>query len=612
MDHITPPHIMRDTIPPDLEDIVYQAMSKTPADRFRTAQEFAEALAAVEQGAAPKVRRTTVAARQTMGMYAAPPSHKKRNILIAAAAVVVLAGGTFAVLQLIGGRSSRAGGVVGGLDPKNVAVLYFDDLSSDRSLGYVADGFTEGLITQLSTVRALNVVSRNGVAPFRDSQISRDSIARALDVGSLIVGTVEPEGDDLLVNIRLVEGISGADFDRTSVRLSASRLLEAQDSVVQEVSRILRGRLGEEIRTRELRASTASVDAWALVQRAERMRKEAEALYEEGDVDGAVAALLEADSALVVAEGDDRSWVEPTLRRGWVADRIGQMKGGIEAVPWLERGIEHAERVLETAPGDPQALALRGTLRYHHWELRVTPDPEEWQALLDSAEEDLQSAVEADPTLAEAYITLSFLYYQIDDVPGALMAARRGYEEDAYLDQADVVLNRLFWGSIDLEQFAQARRWCAEAARRFPETAAFVECQLWLIAAGAANADIEEAWRLQRRLDSLSSGPRKAFRMARGSMLVAGALARSGLADSARSMLLTARRSVTAEDDPTQVLLSVEAYIRSVLGDYDEAIDLLKRYVAANPDHDFPTTASTAWWWRDLRSQPRFREITGS
>ena len=66
--------------------------------------------------------------------------------------------------------------------------------------------------------------------------------------------------------------------------------------------------------------------------------------------------------------------------------------------------------------------------------------------------------------------------------------------------------------------------------------------------------------------------------------------------DSARAMLLRARDRGTPENDPTQELLQIEAYMRSLLEDNDEAIDLLNRYGAANPDHDFAHTAGTAWW----------------
>src|SRR5207245_9257672 len=85
----------------------------------------------------------------------------------------------------------------GGLDPRHVAVLYFEDLSKDSSLGYLTDGLTEMLISQLAGVRTLAVTSRNGVAPYRANDLPRDSIARLLRAGPLVEGSVEHVGTRL-------------------------------------------------------------------------------------------------------------------------------------------------------------------------------------------------------------------------------------------------------------------------------------------------------------------------------------------------------------------------------------------------------------------------------
>ena len=93
-------------------------------------------------------------------------------------------------------------------------------------------------------------------------------------------------------------------------------------------------------------------------------------------------------------------------------------------------------------------------------------------------------------------------------------------------------------------------------------------------------------------------------------MDLGGTIARAGLADSARSVLLRARDMGNPEIDATQELLHIEAYMRSLLGDNDEAIDLLKRYVAANPDHDFAHTASTGWDRSSNSPMGRFSDST--
>jgi tetratricopeptide (TPR) repeat protein len=301
--------------------------------------------------------------------------------------------------------------------------------------------------------------------------------------------------------------------------------------------------------------------------------------------------------------------VEPIVTRGWVSLRRAELEKELSALPWIDTALAHAARALEHTPNYPEALALRGTARFQRWRLRLDPDPSALASQLQAARRDLESAVAADPTLARANITLSYLYYQTDDVPGALLAARHAYEEDAYLEDADQTLFRLFWGSLDLEQFGEARRWCTEGSQRFPRDYRFMQCQLWLMATPAVPAEAGRAWRLVAALDSATPAPKHDFAVAQGHILVAGALARAGLPDSARSLLQRTRRTITHDMDPNQELLSQEAYIRTLAGNADTAIDLLKRYVAANPGHEFLQQAGQVWWWRELRTHPRWREI---
>ncbi len=604
IDMVPPPHIMRQSIPDELEDVIMCALAKVPADRFRTAQQFAEALTAIASGQVPHVRTTGIQRRHTQ--------RKRRSAMLWPAtigAVVVVVGGAIGWQAMRGNSSPAPTG--DGLDPSRIAVLYFEDLSSDGDLGYIADGLTEGLIDELSDVRGLSIISRNGVAPFRDENIARDSIARALGVGSLIVGSVEQSRDRLRVTARLVDGNSAADFARASFELPSDQLLAAKDSIVQEVSRLLRERLGEEIRIRARKASTTSVRAWSLVQLGEKAKKDATELVSRNDSDGAVIKYAEADSLLALAEQEDPNWTEPIVLRGWISSGQAELVRGPAGQHHVDEGLEHAARALDLAPNDAPALELRGSLRYLSWGQRFSTDPAEQQQLLADARADLEQAIEQDPTITRARVALTFLYYQTDDTPAALLMAQRALEEDAYLTRAADVLDRLFWGSIDLEQFRQARRWCGDGARRFQRDYRFVACQMWVMVTPAVEADVAKAWRLLAALDTVTPEIGRPYMAALGRLLVGGTLARAGLEDSSRAVLLEGRGMATFEVDPSQGLLAREAYMRTLLGDYDEAIDLLKRAVAAEPGHGFEHQAGD-WWWRELRDHPRFSELTGS
>ena len=603
MDAVPPPHTVRDSIPDELEDVILKALSKTPADRFHSASDLAETLDAIVRGEAPRL--TTGFRRQQHVRR-----ERSRLPMIVMGAVTVIA----VIAAVVFWRSIGSGGRLpeGALDSRAVAVLYFEDLSPGGELAHITDGMTEDLIDQLSRARAIEVISRNGVEPYRTSAVTADSIARALDVGTVVDGSVDLVGDSLRVLVRLFDGESGVDFDRISLEVPIVDVLGAQDSVAGEVARQLRERIGEEVRLRERRVASGNSAAWILVQRGERSRKEAEQLLQEGDYEAGFAAFERADSLLASAEELDRDWVEPIVMRGWIAYRGARLSGDLEYVlEQIDLGLGHAERALALDARAGWALELRGTVRYFNWILGVIPDPDEAEAVLHAAQSDLEAAVEADPSLAGAHSTLSHLYYQTENIVEAVMAARTAYQEDAYLSVADGVLWRLFLGHYDLEQLTQARRWCDEGALRFPEDFRFTECQLWAMTMEGVEPDADEAWRLWSEMSDLVPEGVREIQTHRAQMIVGGILGRAELGDSARITLDGAR--VGADVDPNLELHFIEAYMRTVIGEDDEAIALLRRYFAANPPEDDESEDGwdTHWWWRGLRNHPEFEGVTG-
>src|SRR4029077_7458460 len=267
LDVVSPPSIVRATIPDAAEAAILRALAKLPADRYATTALFVEAL--TTPSAATGAHR-----RASRGGAAAPRVPWRRVVPIAACGLIAV------VLALVvARRGEKAGSRVaaeGGLDPRHVAVLYFEDQSAGKTLGYGADGLTEALIDALGQVPALSVVSKNGVAPYRTSEVAPDSVARAVNVSTVIRGQVEETGNRYHVSVRLIDGASGADYKRASFDQAAGDLLVIRDSVAQRVAEFLRPGLGDEVRVRMERLGTSSVAAWSLRQRAEKSRKDAE------------------------------------------------------------------------------------------------------------------------------------------------------------------------------------------------------------------------------------------------------------------------------------------------------------------------------------------------
>jgi TolB-like protein len=561
--------------------------------------QFAEALT--------KPSTATGASRWTTGARAQPLLARRRvsrPALFALGAGVVIAG-IWAVSRMPRNRPAAAG-----LDPRRIAVLYFDDLSQQKELSALAAGLTESLIRELARVSGLQVISRNGVSPYRDARMSPDSIGRALRVGTLVEGSVSRSVDRLRVNVALVNAATGALFGDTTLERAQGELFQLQDDIAQDVAFLLRRELGQKVQLAQARAGTENVAAWELAQEAQQRSDAVQRRLVAGDTAIATRLLAEADSLLAQASTLDQRWITPLVQRGWIAKQELDLVGTFDKVRYANgtaRGLGLADQALQLAPGDAEALTLRGTMRYWRFVLNLGSDPTEAPALLSGAEADLRAAVASDPKQASAWAILSHLLMRKGEPAEGKLAALRAYEADPYLSDAKHVVWRLFASSLDLEDGVEAGRWCAEGRRRFPQFPGFVECQLQLYALPNQRPDIGRAWRLLDEQVTLYPPNQRAFRRRRGMLFVAMALLRAGLADSGRRV--AARARADASVDPARDLVYLEAIFRNLAGDREEALRLVGMYLATNPQ-DRPLMAKDeTWWWNGLRDDRRIKAL---
>ena len=122
-----------------------------------------------------------------------------------------------------------------------------------------------------------------------------------------------------------------------------------------------------------------------------------------------------------------------------------------------------------------------------------------------------------------------------------------------------------------------------------------------------ATADIDLAWAAAAALESEAPGPEQAYYRQVGQIWAGAAITRAGLLDSARNVLDRARAD--RRDDPQGQLAFQEAFARLLLGERDEALDLLSEYVASNPALEHDPSSAVHWWWFDLRDDPRFMRM---
>src|SRR5438874_10853162 len=91
---------------------------------------------------------------------------------------------------------------------KSIAVLPFENLSEDKATAYFADGIQEEILTRLSRISDLKVISRTSTQRFKNTAEQIPQIAKQLGVANILEGTVQKAGDQVRVNVQLIDADS--------------------------------------------------------------------------------------------------------------------------------------------------------------------------------------------------------------------------------------------------------------------------------------------------------------------------------------------------------------------------------------------------------------------
>jgi adenylate cyclase len=95
-------------------------------------------------------------------------------------------------------------------DKPSIAVLPFDNMSSDPEQDYFADGVVEGLTAALSRIQSFFVIARNSAFAYKGRHMNVIDIGRELGVGYVLEGSVQRAGGKLRITVQLIETTTGS------------------------------------------------------------------------------------------------------------------------------------------------------------------------------------------------------------------------------------------------------------------------------------------------------------------------------------------------------------------------------------------------------------------
>ena len=219
----------RPGVPAALEAAVMRCLAKRPADRWQTASELH---AALEPFTTPSSAITPTEI---------PPHVRKRAIssqMLVTGVVFLLVAAASAWFAFGKRRTPENNGT-----PSSIAVIPFENLSSDTSMVYFADGMADEMANALSAVPGLRVMARTSAAAFEGKKATAQQIGQALNVDAVLMGSVRRNGDRLLVSAHVDRTSDGSQMFAQRFDTVYSNVFNVEETLARNVANRLQASL---------------------------------------------------------------------------------------------------------------------------------------------------------------------------------------------------------------------------------------------------------------------------------------------------------------------------------------------------------------------------------
>ncbi|MBV9377630.1 MAG: winged helix-turn-helix domain-containing protein, partial [Alphaproteobacteria bacterium] len=227
---------------------VSRAEGLTPASMFAPGNESGGPVAADGQPEPP----LGMCPIDTRARPRAPHRLRRAAIAIVAAALCLAA-----VVVAAANWRSLSPGKDGSAPRLSIVVLPFTNLSNDPDQQYLADGITDDLTTDLSRIAHMFVISRNTAFTYRAKPIDTKRIGRELGVRYVLEGSVRRSGEELRVNVQLIDAEADAHLWAERFDGNLGDLFRVQNGITGRIA----NELGVELVASEARRPTDHPDA---------------------------------------------------------------------------------------------------------------------------------------------------------------------------------------------------------------------------------------------------------------------------------------------------------------------------------------------------------------
>ncbi len=484
--------------------------------------------------------------------------------------IVVICGAISVTLFFLGRYTagSKATASPKDISNKSIAVLPFENLSSDKENAYFAEGIQDEILTRLAKVADLKVISRTSTQKYKSAPDNLRAIAQQLGVANILEGSVQKSNDQVRVNVQLINATNDAHLWADIYDRKLTDIFAVESEIAKTVADILEAKLtGSELKAMA-KVPTADSEAYELYLKGRffwNKRTGPDLRKAIGYFDQAISK--DPHYALAYAGLADSYLLLPNFGAASPQDSIPQAKAAAKHALELDDALAEAHassgRILsgydfafdQSIKEFERSLQLNPNYAMaRHW---ISAGPLTALARFDRAIAEGKRAVELDPLSLVDNADLGWVYF----------AARRYDEAIAQMRKTIEIDSRFYLARYTLGQALQLKGQLADAIAEY------------------------------RKAVELDDDP---FALA----LLGQVYARAGQRDESQKILAR----LTEEAKSRYVSAYGVALMFIGLGDQEQAMDALERAFREGAGNDI-NSIKVDPMLDDLRGQPRFEAL---
>jgi len=128
-------------------------------------------------------------------------------------------------------------------EERSIAVLPFENLSSDKENAYFAEGVQDEILTRLSKIANLKVISRTSTQHYQSAPKNLREIAKQLGVAHILEGSVQKSADTVRINVQLIKAASDSHLWSDTFDRKLTDILSVETDVAKTIADQLRAKL---------------------------------------------------------------------------------------------------------------------------------------------------------------------------------------------------------------------------------------------------------------------------------------------------------------------------------------------------------------------------------